>query len=74
MHSSGFPFFPVPAILQQGILATNPTSPFQGQLHGRNNLEASGSIFTLGPPDTLQAFDDAVYGNMSFETLLRMAD
>jgi hypothetical protein len=74
LYSSGFPFFPVQEILQQGLLATNPTPSFQGQLHDSNNPEASGSIFAPGPPDTLQAFDDAVYGNMSFESLLRMAD
>ncbi|KAF3337284.1 Increased DNA methylation 1 [Carex littledalei] len=73
LYSSGFPFFPLQEILQQGLLTTN-SNPFQGQLHGSNSLEASGSIFAPGPSDTLQAFDDAVYSNMSFESLLRMAD
>ncbi|KAJ4748623.1 Acyl-CoA N-acyltransferase with RING/FYVE/PHD-type zinc finger protein [Rhynchospora pubera] len=76
LYSSGFPFFPTQEILhlQQGFLATNPTPSFQGHLHGGNSLDASGSIFAPSSSDALQAFDDAVYSNMSFESLLRMAD
>ena len=74
LYSSGFPFFPLQEILQQGLLSTSPHPSFHGQLLGSNSLEASGSIFAPGPSDALQAFDDAVYSNMSFESLLRMAD